>query len=64
MDQTSVKSVWSKINRQTHMGVVVVSIFYRLPDQKDEEVFFQKLEEALCSQALVLMKDFNHPDTC
>lgn len=46
------------------MGVVVVSIFYRLPDQKDEEVFFQKLEEALCSQALVLMKDFNHPDTC
>lgn len=47
------------------MGVVVVSIFYRLPDQKDDdEVFFQKLEEALWSQALVLMKDFNHSDTC
>lgn len=58
-------SLWIKINRQTHMGVVVVSIFYRLPDQKDDdEVFFQKLEEALWSQALVLMKDFNHSDTC
>ena len=47
------------------MGVVVVSICYRPPDQKDDDkVFFQKLEEALCSQAMVLMKDFNHPDTC
>jgi len=29
----------------------------------DEAVFLQ-LQEALCSQSLVLLGDFNHPDIC
>jgi len=29
-----------------------------------DEVFLLQLQEVLCSQALVLMRDFNHPGIC
>lgn len=41
---------------------LVVGIYYRLPDEGDptDKGFFLKLQEALCSQAFVLLEGFNH----
>ena len=46
---------------QANMGVC-----YRTPDEEGEvdEAFYRQLEAASQSQALVLMRDFNHPDIC
>ncbi|GAB0179817.1 hypothetical protein GRJ2_000447000 [Grus japonensis] len=33
-------------------------------EQEVDETFFRQPEEASCSQALVVMKDFNNPDIC
>jgi len=43
-----------------------VGVYYRLPDQGEptDNMFFLQLQEALCSQALVLLRDFNHHDIC
>ncbi|KAK4819106.1 hypothetical protein QYF61_025365 [Mycteria americana] len=66
LGQESAKSLWIKISRQTNMDAVVVCISYRPPDQEGDvdDAFFQQLEEASCSQVLVLMGEFNHPDIC
>ena len=32
--------------------------------KKVDDAFFKNLEKASCSQALILMQDFSHPDTC
>jgi len=42
-----------------------VCVYYRPPDQEDEidAAFYKQLQAASQSQALVLMGDFNHPDT-
>jgi len=43
----------------------VVGAYYRLPDRGEptDEALFLQLQEALCSQALVLLGDFNNLDT-
>ncbi|GAB0179469.1 hypothetical protein GRJ2_000412200 [Grus japonensis] len=43
-----------------------VSTCTRPPDQEEDinEAFYRWLEEALRSQDLVLMRDFDHPDSC
>ena len=48
------------------MHAVVLGIWYRSPDQEEvvDKAFFTQLQEASCSQALVLMRDFSHPNTC
>jgi len=50
------KSLRIKISRQTNRGTTIVGICYRLPDQEVvvDATFFRKLEEASCSQALLL----------
>ena len=44
----------------------MVGVYYRPPDQGGEtnEEFFVQLQEASCSQALILTGDFSHPDIC
>ena len=44
----------------------MVGVYYRPPNQREptDEAFFLQLQEASCSQALVLLGDFNHPDIC
>jgi len=44
----------------------VVAVCYRPPDQGEtvDEAFLLQLQEASCSQALVLMGDFSHLDIC
>ena len=61
-----VESLWVKIKDQSSKGHLVVGVCYRPPDQGEPvgEAFLLQLQEVLCSQALVLMGDFNHPDIC
>lgn len=48
------------------MADIIVGVYYRSPDQENEvnEAFNKQLGVASQSCALVLMKDFNHPDIC
>lgn len=47
------------------MDAIVLGIYYRRPVPEDvDEAFLQQQEKALCSQDLVLMEDFKHPDIC
>jgi len=43
-----------------------VGVYYRPPDQgkPTDKAFFLQLQEALCSQSLVLLGDFSHPNIC
>lgn len=45
---------------------MVVRIYHRLPAQGEpvDEVSFHQLKKVSHSQALILMKDFSHPDVC
>jgi len=46
------------------MGDIIVGVHYRPPDQEEEvdEAFYRQLQVASQSQAMVVMRDFNHPD--
>ena len=56
-----VESLWVRISRQTNVYDIVVGICCRLPDQAEEvdEAAFTQVEDALCSQASVLLGDLN-----
>ena len=54
-----VKSRQVRISWQTSVGGTVVAVCYRVPDQEEDEAFRQ-LEKNSCSQAQVLMGNFNH----
>ena len=58
----AIESLRVRIRRQTGTGDAVLDVCYR-PDQEEEvdEAFFRQLEKASQSQALALMRDFNHP---
>lgn len=49
---------------QTSMGAVVVAVCHRVHDQEENEAFFRRLGEASCSQAHILMGNFNILDIC
>lgn len=57
MDSGQAESLQIKITRQSNQGDPVVSVCYRLPDQKGEvdEAFVKQFEEGLRSQTLVLI---------
>lgn len=61
--QESTESFWVKITGQVSMHAVALVICYRSPDQEEVvgQAFFIQLDEASCSQALVLMRDFSYP---
>lgn len=44
--QEPVKNFWVKTSRQTSMDAVIVSIFYRPPDQEEVDEALKQLEEA------------------
>lgn len=65
LDDEPARSLGARIRGQLNMGDILVSICYRPPDQAEiDEVFFKQLEESSCLQALVLMGDLDHSDTC
>ena len=47
-------------------GDILVEVCYRPPNQDEEmdEAFYEQLAEVVQSPALVLVGDFNFPDTC
>ena len=61
-----VESLWIKIKDHSSEGHLVVGVYYRPPGQGEpvDEAFLLQLQEVSCSQALVLMGDFNHLDIC
>jgi len=47
------------------MANTVVGVCDKDPDKEEvDEVFCRQLEEASCSQTLVFMGEFNHPNIC
>lgn len=60
------ENLWVRIRDRTNKGQLVIGVDYRQPDQGEtvDEDFLLQLREASCSQALILMRDFNHPDMC
>lgn len=61
-----VESSWVKIWRQANKGNLMVDVYLRLPNPGElvDEEFLLQLHEASHSQALILLRDFNHPDIC
>lgn len=57
MDGEPSESFWVNIKEQTSMGVVVVCVCCRPPDQEQQvaEVLYRQIGAALCLQALVFM---------
>ena len=66
MDEESTESLWVRIKGRAGTGDIIVGVCYRPPDQEDQadEALYRQIGAASCSQALVLMGDFNHPDIC
>ncbi|GAB0209788.1 hypothetical protein GRJ2_003444500 [Grus japonensis] len=66
MDEEPTESLWVRIKGSTGTGDIIVGVCYRPRDQGDraDEALYRQIGAASCSQALVLMGDFNHPDIC
>ncbi|GAB0176939.1 mitochondrial enolase superfamily member 1 [Grus japonensis] len=66
MDEELTKSLWVRIKGSIGAGDIIAGVCYRPPDQGDQadEALYRQIGAASCSQALVLMGDFNHPDIC
>lgn len=57
--------LWVRISEQTKVDNIVVGVCYRPHNQEEvDEVFFRQPAEVSCLQALVFLRQFNHPDTC
>ncbi|GAB0209334.1 hypothetical protein GRJ2_003399100 [Grus japonensis] len=66
MDEELTESLWVRIKGRAGTGDIIAEVCYRPPDQEDrvDEALYRQIGAASCSQALVLMADFNHPDIC
>ncbi|KAK4832987.1 hypothetical protein QYF61_027011 [Mycteria americana] len=66
MDEETTKSLWVRIKGRAGTDDIIVGVCCRPPDQEDQadEGLYRQIGAASCSQALVLMGDFNHPDIC
>ncbi|GAB0181373.1 hypothetical protein GRJ2_000602600 [Grus japonensis] len=66
MDEEPTESLWVRIKGRAGTGDIIVGVCYRPSNQEDrvDEALYRQIGAASCSQALVLMGDFNHPDIC
>ncbi|GAB0203608.1 hypothetical protein GRJ2_002826400 [Grus japonensis] len=66
MDEEPTESLWVRIKGSAGAGDIIAGVCYRPSDQGDQadEALYRQIGAASCSQALVLMGDFNHPDIC
>ncbi|GAB0187326.1 hypothetical protein GRJ2_001197900 [Grus japonensis] len=66
MDEEPTKSLWVRIKGRAGTGSTIAGVCYRPPNQKDraDEALYRQIGAASCSQVLVLMGDFNHPNIC
>lgn len=61
-----VKSIWIRIRGMANKADILMGVSCRPPNQDEEtdEAFWKQLVGVAQSPALVLMGDFNLPDTC
>ena len=61
-----VQSLCVRMRDRDNKVNLVLGDYHRLPDQGEptDEAFFLQLQEASCSQSLILLGDFNHPSIC
>ncbi|GAB0180661.1 mitochondrial enolase superfamily member 1 [Grus japonensis] len=66
MGEEPTESLWVRIKGSAGAGDIIPGVCYRPPDQGDraDEGLYRQIGVASCSQALVLMGDFSHPDIC
>ncbi|PKU28440.1 rna-directed dna polymerase from mobile element jockey-like [Limosa lapponica baueri] len=66
MNKELTKSLWVRIKGRAGTGDVTVGVCYRPLNQDDQadDALYRQIGVASCSQALVLMGDFNNPDSC
>ena len=66
MDEEPTKSLWVRTKGRAGTGDIIVEVCYRPPGQEDQagEALYRQMGTASHSQALVLMRDFNHTDIC
>ncbi|GAB0202608.1 hypothetical protein GRJ2_002726400 [Grus japonensis] len=66
IDEEPTESLWVRIKGRAGAGDIIAGVCYRPPDQGDgaDEALYRQIGAASCSQALVLIGDFNHPDIC
>ncbi|GAB0195031.1 hypothetical protein GRJ2_001968400 [Grus japonensis] len=66
MNEEPTESLWVRIKGRARAGDIIAGVCYRPPDQGDraDKALYRQTGAASCSQALVRMGDFNHPDIC
>ncbi|GAB0178727.1 hypothetical protein GRJ2_000338000 [Grus japonensis] len=66
MDKEPTESLWVRIKGRAGPGDIIAGVCYRPPEQGDQadEALYRQIGAASHSQALVLMRDCNHPDIC
>jgi len=66
MDEESMESLWVRTKDRTGKDYIVVCVSYRPPDQEEQldEAFYRQRGGASHLQALTLMGDSNHHNTC
>jgi len=66
MDVEPTESLWVRIKGRAGTGDTIAGICYKPPDQEDQahEALYRQTGADSCSQALVLLGNFNHPDIC
>ncbi|GAB0190944.1 hypothetical protein GRJ2_001559700 [Grus japonensis] len=66
MGEEPPESLWVSIKGRAGTGDTIVGVCYRPPDQGDQadEALYRQIGATSCSQALVLMGDFMHPNIC
>ncbi|GAB0205517.1 hypothetical protein GRJ2_003017300 [Grus japonensis] len=66
MDEELTENLWVRIKGSAGTRDIIVGICHRPFDEGDrvDEALYRQIGAASCSQALVLMEDFKHPDIC
>jgi len=66
MDEEPTESLWVRIKGRAGTGDAIMGVFYRPPSKEDraDEALCRQIGAASCSQALILMADFNYHGIC
>ncbi|PKU31477.1 dtw domain-containing protein 2 [Limosa lapponica baueri] len=63
MDEELIENLWVRIKGRTSKDIIIALVCYR-PLNQVNEALYRQIGEASHLQDLILMGDFNHPNTC